>query len=180
MTEIRVWRCWLLVSRVTPGILSISHSPRHITLLQSERPLQASEEVTNQRRDRGQSSANQKPARCGPWDHCQHEQHFQSLEFFWFEIKLEFECVWLFRERGVFYILHIFTHVYTLNLPCQLQFYQQSIKWIVSPSRPSVLLYLQAVETAKNIKPGLSGEMDEAASVDWCCLKTLFISQISN
>lgn len=83
----------------------------HNTLLQSGRPLQASEQVANQRQEEGHEPIRGQQG----VDHetiVNTNNIFNLKNFFRFEIKLEFECVWLFRERGVFYILHIFTRVY--------------------------------------------------------------------
>ena len=158
-----------MVAISIPGIpgycqyLSIPHA--HITAAVSA--ASAGQCRIDQSEERMGTLTNQMPARCGPWDHCQHGQHFQSPEFFLIQDKT---WVWVCG--------------YSVDVVCFTFFFTRKIYLVncnsISNQLNEAFPYHDCQLTVKSkgcFRPccGCVSEMDEAANVDWCCFKTLFI-----
>ena len=101
-----------MVAISIPGIPGYSQSPHSRTTLQSVWPLQAR---ADQSEARQATLANQRSARCGPWDHCQHGQHFQSPDFFLIPDKTWVCCFAVIPWTWC--VLHSSSHVkFTLSI----------------------------------------------------------------
>ena len=146
-----------------PGYCQYLHT--RTTLLQSVRPLQASVGLTNQRKDweywpmRGQQGVDHETI-------VNTDNIFNLQDFFWSKIKLEFECVVIPWTRCV---LHSSSHVKIYLVNCK------SISNQLNEAFPNHDCLLTAKKCKGCLRPCCGSDMDEAANVDWCCFKTLFI-----
>ena len=179
MTEIRVWRCWLLVSRVTPGILSISHSRTSHCCSQSglcrpvkRWPIRSKIGVISQ-------SEASKVWTMRPLS--TRTTFSISRVFLIWNKTWVWVCVVIPWTWCVLHSSHLHTRVH-VKFTLSIAILSAINKMNRFPVTTQCITVFAGCGDSKKYKawPGLSGEMDEAASVDWCCLKTLFISEISN